>query len=557
MAAILAPMYASFFGLSKEPFSIAPDPHFLFMSEQHREALAHLLYGLGGGGGFVLLTGEIGAGKTTVFRCFLEQVPARCAVAYVFNPKLTALELLQTVCVEFGIAAPADSRSVKAHVDALNAFLLAAHAKGRQAVLVIDEAQALSADVLEQLRLLTNLETAERKLLQIVLIGQPELRDMVARPELEQLAQRIVARFHLGALGAVETRQYIQHRLAVAGPRAPLPFSAKAVARMHELSGGVPRRINLLADRSLLGAYAQGQPLADSRTVEKAALEVFGRKPVAVRVWLLPGLATLALVLGVALAWALLRPAPLALPVAARSAPAPASAPASSPEATPAAAAAAGAGPASAPTVGAQADTAAAPPESDPSALLAAAHRDVATAWRELALRWNVAIGEGEACVAVAQARLGCLRSSNGGLVLVRQLARPGLVTLRGPPGVAVHALLVALDARQATLQVGAQRFVLDLPTLVRLWRGDFATFWRLPPGWRAGADGGANAQTRAWLDQQLARAGQAGERPLAERVWAFQLAQGLVPDGRVGPMTLMRLNLLADVDEPRLAGER
>jgi len=562
-------MYAPFFGLSKEPFSIAPDPHFLFMSEQHREALAHLLYGLGGGGGFVLLTGEIGAGKTTVFRCFLEQVPARCAVAYVFNPKLTALELLQTVCGEFGIAAPADSHSVKAHVDALNAFLLAAHAKGRQAVLVIDEAQALSADVLEQLRLLTNLETAERKLLQIVLIGQPELRDMVARPELEQLAQRIVARYHLGALGAAETRQYIQHRLAVAGPRAPLPFSAKAVARIHELSGGVPRRINLLADRSLLGAYSQGQPLADSRTVEKAALEVFGRKPVPARAWLLPGLAALVLVLGAALAWALLRPAPLAVPVAGVAAPALASAstPASMPasaspspsEATLAAAAAAG--PASAPGAGAEVDAAAAAappqPESDPAELLAAAHRDVATAWRELALRWNVAIGEGEACLAVAQARMGCLRSASGGLVLVRQLARPGVVTLRGPRGTAVHALLVALDERQVTLQVGTRRFVLDLPTLVRLWRGDFATFWRLPPGWREGADGGSSAQARAWLDEQLARAGQAADRPLAERVWAFQLAQGLAPDGRVGPMTLMRLNLLAGVDEPRLAGER
>ena len=188
-------MYAPYFGLSKEPFSIAPDPRFLYMSDQHREALAHLLYGLGGGGGFVLLTGEIGAGKTTVCRCFLEQVPARCSVAYVFNPKLTAAELLQTVCAEFGLpvdaAAAAGAPSIKALVDALNAFLLGLHAQGRQAVLVIDEAQSLSADVLEQLRLLTNLETAERKLLQIVLIGQPELRDLLARPELEQLAQRV------------------------------------------------------------------------------------------------------------------------------------------------------------------------------------------------------------------------------------------------------------------------------------------------------------------------------------------------------------------------------
>jgi len=190
-------MYMRFFGLKQKPFSIAPDPRYLFMSERHREALAHLLYGVQGGGGFVLLTGEIGAGKTTVCRCFLEQVPRQCNVAYIFNPKLTALELLQTICHEFGIAVPVPATgaaTVKDHVDALNTFLLRTHAVGQNNVLIIDEAQNLSAEVLEQLRLLTNLETNERKLLQIVLIGQPELRGMVARPELEQLGQRVIAR---------------------------------------------------------------------------------------------------------------------------------------------------------------------------------------------------------------------------------------------------------------------------------------------------------------------------------------------------------------------------
>src|SRR6218665_1347057 len=210
-----AAMYAPFFGLRQAPFSIAPDPHYLFMSERHREALAHLLYGLDGGGGFVLLTGEIGAGKTTVCRCFLDQVPAHCDVAYVFNPKLSVTELLQTICDEFGIAGRAGAGTVKDYVDTLNGFLLASPAAGRHSVLIIDEAQSLSAEVLEQLRLLTNLETAERKLLQIILIGQPELRDMLARPELEQLAQRVIARFHLGALAEAETAQYIRHRLNV------------------------------------------------------------------------------------------------------------------------------------------------------------------------------------------------------------------------------------------------------------------------------------------------------------------------------------------------------
>jgi general secretion pathway protein A len=271
-------MYASFFGLKHEPFSIAPDPRYLFMSERHREALAHLLYGVNSGGGFVLLSGEIGAGKTTVCRCFLEQIPRRCNVAYIFNPKLTVIELLKSVCEEFGIPQPGDGAStVKHYLDPLNEFLLRTHAVGQNNVLIIDEAQMLSAEVLEQLRLLTNLETNERKLLQIVLIGQPELRDLLARPELEQLAQRVIARYHLGALTETETEAYIRHRLAVAGMTTAMPFDAKAIALIHQLSRGVPRRINLLCDRSLLGAYASSKPVVDRAIVEKAAGEVFDK----------------------------------------------------------------------------------------------------------------------------------------------------------------------------------------------------------------------------------------------------------------------------------------
>lgn len=280
---MLRAMYAAYFGLSHDPFSIAPDPRFLFMSERHREALAHLVYGLGGAGGFVLLTGEIGAGKTTVCRCFLEQVPRRCNVAYIFNPKLTATELLRTICDEFhipyGQAGRAGEPTVKDYLDPLNEYLLRTHAVGQNNILIIDEAQNLSAEVLEQLRLLTNLETRERKLLQIVLIGQPELRAMVARPDLEQLAQRVIARYHLDALTPAETAQYIGHRLAVAGLRGPAPFDGQAVRRIHELTRGIPRRINLLCDRALLGAYARGQSRVDRRLLDQAAREVFGQTP--------------------------------------------------------------------------------------------------------------------------------------------------------------------------------------------------------------------------------------------------------------------------------------
>jgi general secretion pathway protein A len=275
-------MYAQHFGLKQAPFSIAPDPRYLYMSERHREALAHLLYGVRGEGGFVVLTGEIGAGKTTVCRCFLEQVPERCNVAYIFNPKLSVEELLRTICAEFHVEPPREgpaAATVKDYVDALNAHLLRAHAAGQNSVLIIDEAQNLSADVLEQLRLLTNLETNERKLLQIVLIGQPELRAALARPQMQQLAQRVIARYHLEALSETETAHYVGHRMAIAGLVGEVPFDRGALRRLYRHSRGVPRRINLLADRALLGAYAQGRTRIDAAAVDAAAKEVFDEAP--------------------------------------------------------------------------------------------------------------------------------------------------------------------------------------------------------------------------------------------------------------------------------------
>src|SRR5512143_612033 len=237
------PMYQSHFGLAEAPFSIAPDPRYLYMSQRHQEALAHLLYGVNAGGGFVLLTGEVGAGKTTVCRCLLEQIPESCDVAYIFNPRQTVAELLSTICAEFGIAYPSGNTSVKVFVDCINAYLLDAHARGRHAVLIIDEAQNLSADVLEQMRLLTNLETSQHKLLQIIMLGQPELATMLERPELRQLAQRIVARYHLGPLTRAEVRSYVRHRLEISGAKRPL-FPRWLMGKVYRLSKGVPRVIN-------------------------------------------------------------------------------------------------------------------------------------------------------------------------------------------------------------------------------------------------------------------------------------------------------------------------
>src|SRR5512143_372585 len=236
-------MYTSFFGLQEKPFAITPDPRYLYLSARHAEALAHLLYGIGEGGGFVQLTGEVGTGKTTLCRCLLEQLPPEVDVALILNPKLTDVELLAAVCDELGITYPPGTESRKVLVDRLYQYLLDAHARGRRTVLILDEAQDLAPDVLEQIRLLTNLETSTRKLLQIILIGQPELIRVLAREDLRQLAQRVVARYHLHPFSAEDTRAYIRHRMEVAGQKGKI-FSEAAMRRVHAASRGIPRLIN-------------------------------------------------------------------------------------------------------------------------------------------------------------------------------------------------------------------------------------------------------------------------------------------------------------------------
>jgi general secretion pathway protein A len=267
-------MYLHHFGFQREPFSIAPDPRSLYLGEGHGEALAHLFYAITCGG-FVLLTGEIGSGKTTLCRAFIEQAPRRCNIALVLNPRQQPDELLRTVCEEFRVPLPAEP-GTKALVDALNAFLLRTHAVGHRNLVIVDEAQALPAQALEQLRLLTNLETDEGKLLQVILIGQPELREMLAQPELEQVSQRIVARCHLRALDAAQTEHYVHHRLRSAGRDPEGIFDDEALARVHALTRGVPRLVNVLCDRALLGAFAAGRWTVDAALVEQAAREAFG-----------------------------------------------------------------------------------------------------------------------------------------------------------------------------------------------------------------------------------------------------------------------------------------
>jgi general secretion pathway protein A len=529
-------MYAAYFGLKQEPFSIAPDPRLLFMSERHREALAHLLYGVQGGGGFVLLTGEIGTGKTTVCRSFLEQVPEHVNLAYIFNPKLTVLELLETVCHEFGIAVnpPAQrAATVKDYLDPLNDFLLQAHAAGRNNILVIDEAQNLAAEVLEQLRLLTNLETNERKLLQIILIGQPELRAMLAQPELEQLAQRVIARYHLGALAdAGETGRYVRHRMEVCGLQGPVPLARGALARVHALTGGVPRRINLLCDRALLGAYATGQAQVTRRIVDEAAAEVFPRSARPATGWARMALAgSLGLVAGAGLLFvgsrAVQPPAVSAVPATIAVQPRPA------------------------PVL-----RVAAPPPA-PTLL-----RDEKQAWRELAQVWKLSPGEGEPCDALAREQVHCFTRTLD-LALIRQLGRPGIVTLDAKSGQPSYAVLAALTDSTATLRAAGTEQTVTLAALAQRWDGSFGTLWRSPAGYREPRDA-EKAPVLDWVAQRLATA--TGSAPpqqqamldttLRADVRAFQRAHGLPVDGRPGPLTLMQLNRASGVDEPRLRTE-
>jgi general secretion pathway protein A len=302
-------MYLEYYGLREAPFSITPDPRYVFLSERHRDALAHLLYGVGkgGSGGFVQLTGEVGTGKTTLSRLLLEQLPEDTQVALLLNPKLSPVEMVETVCEELKLDITGKHGSLKGLTDALNSYLLDAYAQGLRVVLIVDEAQNLSLDALEQIRLLTNLETPTQKLLQIILLGQPELRDMLNRPELRQLAQRITARYHLTPLDAAEAEAYVKHRMAVAGCQH-VPFSRLGMRALFQRSGGIPRLINVIADRALMAGYAREQQSIGERLVDRSADETL---PGHARYWVrrYARWVLAALVLLVA-AYFVLRPAP-------------------------------------------------------------------------------------------------------------------------------------------------------------------------------------------------------------------------------------------------------
>jgi len=266
-------MYEHFFGLEDEPFRLTPDPRYLFLSPKHAEALAHLRLGLSESSGFVCITGDVGTGKTTILRAFLAELGSNVNAAYTVLPPVTAFELLSRICRAFGL--PASAATQGELVDELHAYLLDQHKAGRISVIILDEAQALSIELLEQLRLLLNLETETQKLLRIILVGQPQLRNLLLDPELAQLNQRITLRWHLGPLSYRETVGYVDHRIAVAsGNRGSRLFSAPALRLLHSVSGGVPRLINMVAHRALLAAFVAREPRVSRRFVARAYHEI-------------------------------------------------------------------------------------------------------------------------------------------------------------------------------------------------------------------------------------------------------------------------------------------
>jgi general secretion pathway protein A len=580
-------MYLSFFGLTEKPFAITPDPRYLYLSERHAEALAHLLYGINESGGFIQLTGEVGTGKTTVVRTLLSRVPHHADVAVILNPRVTPVEFLLTICEELGLPiSDADRDSVKQMVDALNRRLLAAHAEGRRIIVIVDEAQNLSAEVLEQVRLLTNLETPTQKLLQIILIGQPELRELLDRTELRQLAQRITGRYHLEPLSREETQGYVRHRLRVAGAAEEI-FTPSALTEVHRVAQGIPRVINVSCDRALLGAYTQETRKVTAALVRRAAGEVYGRRFIPAWLsWIAGTLSVLGIVVIAFAGWQLVQRAGTAkilaniadwhpinrlLHASSQTNPTPASTSASPglpPGATesarvPATAAtSATAAFATMPT--ATTAPSAAPPVSI-NALLAAdsANTGDAAAFRRLLSLWGTAMSnDKDPCGQAAKAGLSCLEQ-RGSWAQVRALNRPAILTLTDDHGQRHRVVLSALDDRSATLDLGEHSQRVPLDEVSRDWFGEFTVVWKPKTPRTRPLSVGMQGDEVRWLRRSLnALHGGASDpehadvydEELAIAVQNFQREHRLNVDGIAGVQTQVVLDTaLAEPGSPLL----
>ena len=541
-------MYTKFFGLNEKPFAITPDPRYLFMSERHGEGLAHLVYGVTESGGFIQLTGEVGTGKTTLVRTLLGQMPSEIDVALILNPQLTATEFLVAICEELGVPLPDDKSSSKDLIDGLNLHLLNAHARGRRTILLVDEAQNLSAGVLEQLRLLTNLETAKQKLLQIILIAQPELRDLLSQTNLRQLAQRVTGRYHLEPLSRDEAARYIDHRLKVAGALTEI-FDAGAKREVYRLSGGIPRLMNVICDRALLGAYSREVRKVNKWMVRRAAAEVSGQSltPMVLK-WAVP----VAAAIGAALAglgiWSLFDGGSsdsvetVRVPVAAGNSIAQAS------------------------TVDDDAGGASTGLKLEDQLRAAGTQTSVEAAMHTLFGLWNVAFDDSakaSACQQAEERGLSCY-FNRGSWSGIRQLDRPVMLTLTDSHGDTHQAVLASLTDTSGELAIADMRATFPLDEISEMWFGQYLLVWRPPNGRADVIRTGMRDDNVPWLRQSLA-AIDPDFRPqnldsdlfdddLEQKLKAFQRAHRLRIDGIAGQQTQILISsLLEPVGTPQL----
>ncbi|MDX1559178.1 MAG: AAA family ATPase [Marinobacter sp.] len=553
-------MYYDFFGFREPPFSIAPDPRYLYLSDRHKEALAHLMYGVQGQGGFIVITGEVGTGKTTVSRCFIENVPDNVDIALILNPRLSARELLSSICDELEIPHEI-SATIKELVDLINQDLLKAHAAGRHKVLMIDEAQNLSAEVLEQLRLLTNLETAEKKLLQIVLLGQPELQEMLALPELRQLNQRVTARYHLDAIGKEELPAYLRYRLSVAGMRGDI-FSPRAVNRLYRESHGIPRLINLISDRALLGAYAEGEHEITADHIRHAAKEVRGHSigPAPSRSGRSPDrsqyliVAASVLIAIIGTAWLFERWSPDSASLTAQSSAEPLKGAVErvedeQPE-----------------QVGKTPETLPEEPSGPVDLVVPDQLLDSVEAFQVLFSIWGLSYQPADAPVACDWARengLGCL-NRQGSRRSLEFLDRPAMLQLQDEAGNTGFVVLRHLNGDTAEIAMPSGTQSVSFASIERHWFGEYRVLWRLPEYLTDDGLYSNGGGEQLWIGARMMDLADrhSGSRSESDRVkrmeaeeqirW-YQALRGLTVDGIAGAMTIIQINNDLEASIPRL----
>ena len=565
-------MYNQYFGFKEAPFSIAPDPRYLYMTAQHREALAHLVYGLNSEGGCILLTGEVGTGKTTICRCLLEQIPDQANVALVLNPKVNEIELLETICDELKINYPDSNNSLKTYTDRIYDFLIESNSKNEKTVLIIDEAQNLDSKVLEQLRLLTNLETHQRKLLQIIILGQPELLDILAKNEMRQLAQRITARFHLQPLTKTEVKSYVNHRLAVAGQNIHL-FPESSIKLLYKLSKGVPRLINIISDRALLGAYVENQHAVNPAIIKKAATEVFGElKNVEQkhnkRQWLYAFSAVLAAtIIGITLFFSLAPKNNNDISIIAESA-----------DKTGALTSDSNAQTSAEPTLAEQVSIEEASETTiedelqkasvtsiDPiSEILSHTNETKAAAFQQLFKAWNQTYDETSlttACEQAAKRSLSCLHKQ-GNINSLKSHNRPAILSLINEQGTTQHITITSINNDVATVHADNTAYTVKLSELDKYWYGSFILLWKKPAFYSTAITPGDQGDMISWLYTQLSTINNHNVLDMAistyddymvKQVKDFQLQQGLTADGIVGPVTIIHLNTHSGIKVPLL----